>query len=64
MFLLPVIVTISSTTAVVILLPPENFRVSAVLIVLPVESSPTNVIPGNELILVKLNVPAPFVIST
>jgi hypothetical protein len=43
---------------------PVNFRVSAVLIVEPDESSPTNVMPAKEFKLVKLNVPEPFVTRT
>jgi hypothetical protein len=57
----PVIVTVSLTTAVVIPDAPANFSVSAVLMVEPVLSSPTKVIPGKELILVKLNIPDPLV---
>ena len=62
--LLPVMVTVSLTTVVVILLLPVNFRVSAVLIVEPEESSPTNVMPAKELELVKLNIPEPLVANT
>lgn len=60
----PVIVTTSSTTEVVMPVAPVNFRVSAVLIVEPDESSPTNVMPAKEFKLVKLNVPEPFVTRT
>ena len=64
MLVVPVMVTTSSTTEVVMLFPPANFSISAVFMVLPVLSSPTKVNPVKPLRSVKLSVPDPLVTRT